>query len=308
MAGRALAATPPRLLPETAQNTVAGIALAVLCNLMWTIGDTGAKWAIPAAGVGGAMLFRGLFGGAVVLGISGLRQGGWWRLVPVRGWPVALRSALSCFVSLTWFLSWREMALADTYAIGFTAPLIMTLMAVPLLGERIHWRRILSTLAGFLGVLVMLRPGGDLWRWETALLLVGIVVMAFTRIMTRQLSATETPECQAFSLSIGQVLLGTALLAVAPFPGVLTGGVWLALAVLGVSSGLAQCVYARSYALAPVSALAPYDYTALIWGVAAGYFVFHELPAWTTLAGASIVVAAGLYNLHRERVRSAAGR
>jgi drug/metabolite transporter (DMT)-like permease len=308
MAERAVAMAVPRLLPETARNTVLGIALAVLCNLMWTIGDTGAKWAIPAAGIGGAMLFRGLFGGAVVMGISGLQHGGWRRLMPVRRGQVALRSALSCFVSLTWFLAWREMALADTYAIGFTAPLIMTLMAVPMLGERLRWRRTLSTLAGFLGVLVMLRPGGDLWRWETALLLVGIVVMALTRIMTRQLSATETPECQAFSLSIGQLLLGSALLAAAPMPGTLTAGVWVALAVLGFSSGLAQCVYARSYALAPVSALAPYDYTALIWGVAAGYFVFGELPAWTTLLGAVIVVTAGLYNLHRERVRTAVVR
>ncbi len=104
----------------------------------------------------------------------------------------------------------------------------------------------------------MLRPGGDLWRPETALLLIGIVVMSVTRIMTRQLSTTETPECQAFSLMIGHLCTGAALLSVISMPGALTPAILGVLAVLGLCSGLAHCVYARGYGLAPVSALAPY--------------------------------------------------
>ena len=64
--------------------------------------------------------------------------------------------------------------------------------------------------------------------------------------------------------------------------------------MLGVSSGLAHCVFARAYALAPVSALAPYEYTMLLWGGIAGFLVFGEVPGWTTLAGAAVVAAAGL--------------
>lgn len=79
--------------------------------------------------------------------------------------------------------------------------------------------------------------------------------------------------------------------------------IWIGLLFLGISSGLAHCVYTRAYGLAPVSALAPYEYTALIWGGIAGYLVFNEVPSWTTLAGAAVVAAAGLYNLHRERLR-----
>ena len=142
---------------------------------------------------------------------------GWRRLVPVRWGLVLARSALSSFVSVTWYMSWLSMSLADTYAVGFTAPLIMTLLAIPMLGERIRWRRALSTLVGFGGVLIMLRPGGDLWTPVVLLLLAGTVVMALTRIMTRQLTATETPECQAFWLLIGHALTGFLLLPV--FPG-----------------------------------------------------------------------------------------
>ena len=212
MAQRAIAAAViPRALVEDARSTVLGIGFAVLANLMWTLGDTAAKWAIPVAGVGGAMLWRGVFGAVVVAGVAATQDDGMRRIIPVRWGLVTLRSVLSAFVSITWYVSWRKMSLADTYALGFTAPLLMTLMAVPMLGERIRWRRMLSTLFGFAGVLVMLRPGGDLWRPETLLLMVGIVVMALTRIMTRQLSTTETPECQAFSLMVGHLCTGAAI-------------------------------------------------------------------------------------------------
>jgi len=89
---------------------------------------------------------------------------GWRRLRPVRWRMVALRSVVHSGASLTWYVAWQMgMSLADSYAIGFCTPLLMTVLAVPLLGERIHWRRAASTALGFAGVLVMLRPGGALW-------------------------------------------------------------------------------------------------------------------------------------------------
>ena len=170
-----------------------------------------------------------------------------------------LRAGLSSFTSTAWYLSWRHMRLADTYALGFTAPLIMTLLAIPMLKERIRWRRLLSTLIGFSGVLIMLRPSGGLWTPALPLLIAGIVAMTVTRIMARQLSLTETPECQAFWLMVSHAVAGLLLLALYP-PGI-TGasGVWMALAFLGISSGLGQCVFSFAYGLAPVSALAPYE-------------------------------------------------
>src|SRR5262249_26992696 len=150
--------------------------------------------------------WRGVFGLATVAAVTSGQSGavGWRRLWPRRWKLVVARSALSSFVSVTWYISWLSMSVADTYAVGFIAPLIMTLLAVPMLGERIRWRRALSTLVGFGGVLIMLRPGGDLWTPVVLLLLTGTVVMALTRIMTRQLTMTETPAGQAFRLLIGR--------------------------------------------------------------------------------------------------------
>lgn len=302
---RAVAAPAPRLLTDNASDTLRGIALVVLANLIWTLGDATAKWALPSVGVAGAMMWRGVFGMATVAAVTAGQPEatGWRRLMPRRWGLVLARSALSSFVSVTWYISWLSMSLADTYAVGFIAPLLMTVLAIPMLGERIRWRRALSTLVGFAGVLIMLRPGGDLWTPVVLLLLAGTVVMALTRIMTRQLTTTETPECQAFWLLIGHTLTGFLLLPMFPGSGLVGVTGWLALAFLGLSSGLAHCVFARGYALGPVSALAPYEYTIMPWGVAAGFLMFGDLPSWSTIAGAAVVAAAGTYNVYRERVR-----
>ena len=294
-----------RVLTDNAADTVRGIGLVAVAYLVLSVGDAAAKWTILSTGVAWVLLWRGLFGGAAVLAVTATRTGagGWRRLKPVRWQMVLLRAALSSFTSFAWYLSWRHMQLADTYALGFTAPLIMTLLAIPMLGERIRWRRMLSTLIGFAGVLIMLRPSGGLWSPALPLLMAGIMSMAVTRIMARQLSLTETPECQAFWLMASHAVAGVLLLAVFPAGAIGSPGVWLALAGLGISSGLAHCVFTHAYGLAPVSALAPYEYTMLIWGGTAGWAVFGEVPSGSTLAGAAIVAAAGLYNLHRERVR-----
>jgi drug/metabolite transporter (DMT)-like permease len=301
---------PVRALTDNADDTVRGILFVVLSYLVLTIGDTAAKWAILASGVAWAMIWRGLFGAVAVAAFTVTSQGtaGLARFRPVRWKTVALRSGLSSFTTIAWYLSWRQMQLAETYALGFTAPLIMTLLAVPMLGERIRWRRILSTLMGFCGVLVMVRPGGIPFSPAVLLLMAGIVAMAVTRIMARHLSRTETPECQAFWLMVSHMLAGIGMWLMAPVSAFGDRSVWCALLFLGVSSGLAHCVFTRAYGLAPVSALAPYEYTMLIWGGLAGFLVFGEVPSETTLAGAMIVALAGLYNLHRERVRRAQER
>jgi drug/metabolite transporter (DMT)-like permease len=292
-------------LTDNAGDTIRGIGLAAAAYATLAIGDASAKWVMLSTGLAWVLIGRGLFGAASVALVTLPRQdaGGWHRLLPTRWVYLLLRAVLSSYTTATWYFSWRYMQLADTYALGFTAPLIMTLLAIPMLGERIRWRRMLSTMLGFCGVLVMLRPGGNLWNPALPLLMSGIVAMAITRIMARQLARTETPECQAFWLMASHGICGVAMLVLTPstaFGGTVQ---WLGLAFLGVSSGLAHCVFTLAYGLAPIAALAPYEYTMLIWGGAAGFLIFGEIPSISTLVGAAIVTAAGLYNLHRERIR-----
>lgn len=297
-----LAATP-HALRDNAAEAVRGILIVAVAYFIMTMADVAAKWALLPAGLAGVMLGRGVAGSLTVIGLTAVERD-WRRLVPVRWRLVLLRSVMHAGVSLSWYMAWLVVPLADAYALGFTAPLLMTLLAVPMLGERIRWRRSLSTAIGFAGVLVMVQPGGALWRPELLVLIPGVLGMAVSRIMTRTLSTTETAECLTFWLMLMHAPAGLVLLWLGfPIPGPIALGTLLALAALGMLNAGGHWLMARAYALAPVSALAPYEYTPLIWGGMLGYVVFHEVPNATTLAGAVVVAAAGLYNLHRERVR-----
>jgi drug/metabolite transporter (DMT)-like permease len=108
---------------------------------------------------------------------------------------------------------------------------------------------------------------------------------------------------------VAHIPVGIALLPVFPPPGAFpTMGVVIALLFFGAANAIAHMLFARAFALAPVSALAPYEYSPLLLGGILGFLIWAEVPAWTTITGAVIVIAAGLYNLHRERVRREAER
>ena len=283
------------------QDTTRGIGLICTGFAVIAVSDAAVKWALPEVGVAMAMIWRGAIGMAVIAIFvrgRGLRP----RRVPL----IATRSALHCCVTVAFYVAWiNGMPLADTYAVNAAAPLLMTLLAIPILGERVGWRRWISTGVGFAGVLMMLQPGGELWRWEAGMLLAGVSVLALTRLWMRVLAATDTPGAVAFWLMAAHIPLGLLILPAFPPPGSFLPSfpVVLALAVVGLANGSAHFLFARAFAIAPVSALAPYEYTTLVWGGALGFLIWTEVPAWTTLAGAAVVISAGLYNLHREGVR-----
>jgi drug/metabolite transporter (DMT)-like permease len=298
-------------LRDTGIDTVHGIVLANVCFLLLTVGDIATLWALPVMGVAGAMIGRGIVGGATVAGLALQQSGVGWRglrrLRPVRPGLVIFRSLIHAGASLTWYVSWKlGMPLAESYAVGYAAPLLMTLLAVPMLHERLGARRTAATGVGFLGMLVMLRPGGELWTWLSLLLLTGVAGMALSRTLTRVLATTETPECLAFWLLAFHVPVGVLMVFVGfPAPGFdasVAGGVL----VLGLSNGMAHWLHSRAAALAPIGALAPYEYVGMLWAGVLGYLCFAQVPSWWTMGGAAVVAAAGISNFFGEHRRSRA--
>nr|WP_305123146.1 DMT family transporter [Roseomonas sp. GC11] len=267
--------------------------------------DAAVKWAMPQVGPAMAMVWRGIFGALAILLLA---RGA--PLRPVNGRLILWRSLLHCVVTIGFYIAWaRAVPLADTYAVSAASPLLMTLLAIPLLGEVVGWRRWTSTALGFCGVLVMLQPGGALWRWEAGMMLAATGLMALTRIWTRILSRSDGAATIAFWLLLAHVPVGLLLLpAFPPLAWVPSPGVALALVGFGMANGVAHFLFARAFALAPVSVLAPFEYTTLVWGLLLGLLIWGDFPAGSTLAGAGIVVTAGLYNLHRERLRARAAR
>jgi drug/metabolite transporter (DMT)-like permease len=289
----------------TAAESVRGILLIILAYIVITGADATVKWALPQVGVAVSMLARGVVGSLAILVMTGGHG-----LGAVNRRLLTLRGTMHCVVSATWYWAWLSgMTLVNSYAIAMVAPLMMTMLAIPILGERVGWRRWTSTAVGFAGVLIMLRPSGDLWVLQTPFLLGAVILMAVTRIWTRVLSATDGPAAVAFWLMMAHIPMGLLFLPIFPPPGGFPGtSIIIALIVFGIANAVAHMLFARAFALAPVSALAPYEYSPLLFGGVLGFLIWSEVPTRITVAGALVVIAAGLYNLHRERVRRAQER
>ncbi|WP_376094191.1 EamA family transporter [Roseomonas sp. CCTCC AB2023176] len=278
-----------------------GVAIIALGFLIITASDALVKWTLPEIGVGGAMLARGIFGALTIAAVSGALTGR-TSLRPNNRRLIAWRSVLHTAVTIAYYLAWFSgMPLADSYAITAVTPLLMTLLAIPLLGERVSTRRWLLAALGFAGVLLMLRPGGDLWRPEAAILLAGIILMAVTRIWTRLLARTDRPATIAFWLLAAHIPVGLAWTVLSPPTAWPHATTWIGILLLGATNGTAHFLFARAFALAPVGLLAPFEYSTLIFGTLLGLAIWGDVPSWLTIAGAAVVAAAGLLNLREGR-------
>ena len=213
------------------------------------------------------------------------------------GWHLA-RTAANGATLATFFGALFFLPLADTVAITFVSPLIMCAMAVPMLGERIGWRRWVAIVIGFLGVLVITQPGGTGFGWGALLALGAAFGDALGINITRRMSATESSHSMLFWSS---VLIIAGFGAALPFQWVTPQGIdWLIVAVLAGAGSLAQFSLAQAFRYGEVSQLAPLEYGALVWATLFGFVFWRELPSAVVLAGVAIIVASSAYVAHRE--------
>jgi drug/metabolite transporter (DMT)-like permease len=211
------------------------------------------------------------------------------------------RAALLFLSTALNFLALRFLQLDQAMAITFSTPFFVAILAGPLLGEWIGWQRWIAIGAGFLGVLLVARPGAGGIHPAALFSLGGAICYAFYAISTRLLARSDS---NATTLFYSNLIGAAAMLPFVPL-------FWTApreplVAVLMVSTGfwggLGHYLLIAGHRLAPAAVLSPFIYTQLIWAMTLGYIVFADVPNRFTLAGAGIVVASGLYNLHRERV------
>ena len=208
------------------------------------------------------------------------------------------RSCVSMSFLMCFFYALTLMPLADLYAITFAAPLFITALGVPMLGERVGPRRWAAIGVGFLGVLVILRPGGDVLSLGGLIGLGSSLLFSFSMIFTRQLSRTESNGAIVtyFALT-STVLSGLALPFAWTMPNALD---WSLLIAIGLIGGVGQILITHAFRSAAAAIVSPFQYTSILWGLLFGYIFFDDLPDAIMLSGAAIVVASGLYILYRE--------
>lgn len=233
----------------------------------------------------------------------------------VRHWSVAVgggrhglylsRSLLGLVGMLGSFYGVIVLPLADATALSFTGPLFATLGAALILKEDVRLRRWTATLAGFLGVLIVVRPGADSFQWVSVVVLVAAATSAGTTLLVKTLSRTEPPE----AIVVNMVLYLTPLSLIPALTVWQTPSLW-ALGVGAVLAGvgtLGHMAMTRGFASADASAVMPYDYLRLIFSAAFGFVVFAEVPSHWTWVGGAVIAAASIYIAQREAAVARAG-
>lgn len=287
------------------QDVVRGILLMLAAVAVFSTMDALIKHLTAGYSPIQIIFFRNLFAFLPILPVL-LRGGGIALLRTQRLGSHIARAAMGFGAMICFFTAFALMPLAEVVAISLSAPIFVTAFSVPLLAERVGPRRWAAVLVGFLGVVVMVRPGGASLSEPVALLpLTGAVLYALALIAMRKLGTTERAPTTVFYFT----LACTALSGLAqPFVWRMPGLVDFALLVcVGLLGGSAQLLMTQSLRLAPAAVVAPFDYTALVFSISFGFAFWGEVPDRMLLAGAAIVVASGLYILHRETLRKRQG-
>ena len=213
-----------------------------------------------------------------------------------------LRSFLLFASTLCNFFALKYLQLVETQSIIFATPLLVALLAGPLLGERIGWQRMTAIAVGFIGILVITRPGSGTMHPAALLSLAGSVSYAFYNIVTRMLASSDSIATTTLYSSVAGIVFVTPVL-----PWVWTTPssplVWFLLATTGFYGAFGHWLLVLAYARAPAAILAPFIYSQIVWMLVLGYVLFGDWPDSWTFVGAGIVIASGLYLLYRERVK-----
>ncbi len=223
-------------------------------------------------------------------GIENLKTKRWrWHL---------LRTLLASGAMFGFFFGLARMPLVNALTLGFTAPLMVTGLSVPFLGEHVGWRRWTAVVFGFAGVLMILRPGAGMMTPAALAVIAAAFCYACLAITARMLSTTET----SYSLSV-YVTTGPLLFSAVLLPGdwsVPSTPAWMLFVLAGACSAIAWVGIIGGYRRASPAMLAPFEYTALIGGAIAGYYIWNEVPDRWVVSGATVIIGSGLFVVYRE--------
>ncbi|MAL03267.1 MAG: EamA family transporter [Arenimonas sp.] len=212
-----------------------------------------------------------------------------------------LRAGLSIMMLSAFAFALRQMPMTSAYAIFFVAPLLITALSVPMLGEHVGPRRWAAIAVGLVGVLVVLRPTGEgLFGWAGLAVVVAAAGYALSAILVRVLHRTDSGQSMVFWMLV-MTAAGASLLALPGWVPLRAADAWV-IAGVGVTGFLGQVAITEAFRSGEASVVAPFEYSALAWGLGLDLMIWGVLPDGWTFFGAGIIVGSGLYLVHRERV------
>lgn len=287
------------MVHDVRQDSTGGAVGFMLVGVFGGLGlDLCAKGLLTDYSLEQFVFLRSLIGVSIFL-LIGRQYGGMQALVTRRWHWHLLRTVLSTCTMFGFFYGLARMPLVDALTLGFTAPLMVTALSVPFLGDHVGWRRWMAVIAGFIGVLIMLRPGVT----EISFAAIAVLFAAFTyscmAITSRKLSATESGYALSVYVVAGPMIVSATLLNADTWRMPDADG-WILFTLAGACSVVTWTGIVGAYRRAPPAVLAPFEYTALIGGAVAGYLIWNEVPDHWVVTGAIVIIASGLFVVHRE--------
>jgi drug/metabolite transporter (DMT)-like permease len=276
-----------------------GIGCMVGGVFLYTIADTATRW-LGLAGFDSPQIvfFRYLIGMLPVVAMVWIA--GAHTLRTRRPWAHAFRAGLLFVALMAFTTGLRVIPLAEAVSIVFTVPLFIAALSRPVLGEHVGPRRWAAVAVGFVGALIMLRPGTAAFRPDALWILFAALCFAVAMLYTRRMAATETNVAMFAYSNIGALLASLPLIAVTWREPSLDH-MW-GFMILGIAGSFAALLMIIAYRNAPAAVVAPFEYTALIWAVLFGWMMWGEHPAPAVWVGAAVIVLSGLYITRREAV------
>ena len=288
----------------TQPNNLRGIVAMLVAVGLFSLMDGGMKHLSGHYPPMQVAAIRGLSSLPLVL-LWVLATGAAASLLRVR-WPLhLLRGVLAIAMLATFAYALSRMPLSSAYALFFVAPLLITAMSVPLLGEKVGPRRWTAIAIGLVGVLVVLRPTGEgVFTWAGLAVLLSAAGYALSAITVRVLHRTDSSQSMVFWM-LTMTAAGAGALAWPMWVPLQAGDAWV-IAGVGLAGFLGQVAITEAFRAGEASVVAPFEYSALAWGLMLDWLVWQALPDGWTFVGAGIIVASGLYLIRRERVHAEA--
>jgi drug/metabolite transporter (DMT)-like permease len=275
---------------------LAGIGLMLLGVFMFSFGDALGKYLVATYAVGQLLWLRACAALLVLSPLIWRQRQQFFRIE--RPWLQPIRIVLSTLEVAAFFLATVYLPLAVVTTYYLACPIFVTALSGLVLGEHVGWRRWSAILIGFGGVLIALRPSAQTISWPAMIALGGSLSFSLLMLITRSLR--NTPDIVMATLQFAGTFVLGALMS--PFGWATPSAASLAMfAAAGCISVAALICVNRSLKLAPASVVVPYQYSMIVWAVMFGIVVFGDVPQPATIAGAAIIIGAGLYIFLRER-------
>jgi drug/metabolite transporter (DMT)-like permease len=284
---------------DSARNRLTGIGLVSLCYLLFSLLDGSAKWLVGSMPVIMVVWLRfvthAVFGGILLFPLRGVS------LIKTEHLRWHLLRALM-FMAMTGINFWalQYLQLTVTASIFFSVPIMIALASSLVLNEKLDAGRWIAIVAGFAGVLVIIRPWGAEFHLAMLASVLNAVMYAAFLMMTRRLAAYDSPETIQYLPAVGAAI-GLAPFALAAWEAPSGWLEWTVACLLGVLGGVGHYLLALAHRYAPSSVIAPFLYQQVIYMALFGYLVFGDVPSPGLWTGAAIVIASGLYLFSRER-------